>query len=86
MKLIIDEGLTPKEVEIITLLASNKSRNEVFNHLNITYHTFRTHIKNIYRKLELVNTNLKSDNRFFIVKKALQLGIITVEDIKKEQE
>lgn len=48
--------LTPKEEEIIALLADGKSNHEISEDLFITYNTVKTHRKNISNKLELTST------------------------------
>jgi DNA-binding NarL/FixJ family response regulator len=45
--------LTPKEEQIIALLASGKSNQEIADELFISYNTIKTHRKNISRKLQL---------------------------------
>ena len=53
---IKEELLTPKEEEIIALLAKGKSNNEISEILFVSYNTIKTHRKNINRKLELCTT------------------------------
>jgi len=48
--------LTPKEEEIITLLAKGKNNHEIAEEIFVSYNTIKTHRKNINRKLGL-NTN-----------------------------
>jgi DNA-binding NarL/FixJ family response regulator len=48
--------LTPKEEQIIALIAAGRSSQEIADELFISYNTIKTHRKNIYRKLDL-NTN-----------------------------
>jgi DNA-binding NarL/FixJ family response regulator len=45
--------LTPKEEQIISLLASGKSNQDIADELFISYNTIKTHRKNISRKLKL---------------------------------
>lgn len=47
--------LTRREVEIIRLLCSGKSSEEISRELFISTHTVDTHRKNIFRKLEITN-------------------------------
>ena len=47
------KDLTPKELEIFTLLLEGKSPKEIGYSLSISYDTVITHQKNIYRKLEV---------------------------------
>lgn len=61
--------LTPREKEIIQLLAEGKSTKEVASALNITAKTAETHRTNIMRKLDLHST---SD----LVRYAIRNGIV----------
>jgi len=47
------ERLTPRELEIVQLLAEGKSNKEVASALGISVHTAETHRSNIMRKLDL---------------------------------
>jgi DNA-binding NarL/FixJ family response regulator len=47
--------LTPREQEILTLLARGKSNQEVADWLSLSVHTVRTHRQNILEKLDLHN-------------------------------
>lgn len=51
-----EEILTPREEEIIALLAKGKNNHEIAEKLFISYNTIKTHRKNISRKLELNST------------------------------
>jgi DNA-binding CsgD family transcriptional regulator len=46
-------GLSPRECEILELLASGKSNREMADALNISPNTVKTHIARIYEKLEV---------------------------------
>lgn len=48
--------LTPKEEEIIALLAKGKNNHDIANEIFISYNTIKTHRKNINRKLQLSTT------------------------------
>ncbi|RLD55086.1 MAG: hypothetical protein DRJ05_13535 [Bacteroidetes bacterium] len=48
--------LTPKEEEIIALMAKGKSNHYIADKLFISYNTIKTHRKNINRKLQLSTT------------------------------
>lgn len=50
---IKENVLTPKEEQIIALLANGKSNQEIADELFISYNTIKTHRKNINRKLQL---------------------------------
>ncbi len=45
--------LTPRELEVLNLLASGKSYSSIADQLFVDKETIRTHIKNIYLKLEV---------------------------------
>lgn len=44
-------GLTPRELEIATLIYQGNSSKEIAGEIHLSYHTVRNHIKNIYSKL-----------------------------------
>src|SRR5450432_1523591 len=46
------EGLTAREIDILERIASGASIAEIAQRLFISTHTVKTHVKNIYRKLE----------------------------------
>lgn len=48
--------LTPKEEEIIALLAKGKNNHDIADEIFISYNTIKTHRKNINRKLQLSTT------------------------------
>ncbi|MFK5855194.1 MAG: response regulator transcription factor [Bacteroidota bacterium] len=48
--------LTPKEEEIIALLAKGKNNHDIADEIFISYNTIKTHRKNISRKLQLSTT------------------------------
>ncbi len=64
--------LTPKEVQVLQLLAKGFSYGEIAASLAVTVHTVTTHIKHIYRKLAV-------RSRGEAVFEAVQLGLIRVE-------
>ncbi|MEA3337947.1 MAG: LuxR C-terminal-related transcriptional regulator [Chloroflexota bacterium] len=47
------EPLTDREMDVLILLAQRQSDKEIARQLVISYHTVRTHIKNIFAKLEV---------------------------------
>ena len=47
--------LTRKEEEIILSLVSGASNSDIANHLNISPHTVKTHIYNLFRKINVCN-------------------------------
>ena len=46
-------GLTSREAEVLGLLAAGRDASRIEESLNITYATVRTHIRKIYRKLQI---------------------------------
>jgi DNA-binding CsgD family transcriptional regulator len=46
-------GLTPRECEILELLASGQSNKEMARFLGISPHTIKTHVARLYEKLEV---------------------------------
>lgn len=54
-----DAGLTPREVEILRLVARGYKREEVARRLSISVSTVGTHVNSIYRKLE-VRSNIEA--------------------------
>lgn len=49
--------LSPREKEVIRLLSRGFDSKEIGNELHISYHTVRTHRKNILHKLDIKSTN-----------------------------
>ncbi len=45
--------LTPREVEVFTLLSKGRNAEYIQNALFISNHTVKTHIYNIYRKMDI---------------------------------
>ena len=62
------ERLTPREVDVLRLLASGCTCVQAARRLGISHHTVVTHIKNAYRKLG-VHTAASA------VMRAIQLGL-----------
>lgn len=46
-----DEALSPREIEILTLLSKGCKQAEIGTLLGISVHTVGSHLKNVYRKL-----------------------------------
>jgi len=51
----VDEPLTEREVEVLTLVARGWSNQDIADHLIISERTVRTHVSNILSKLHLAN-------------------------------
>lgn len=47
--------LTHREIEVLKLVATGASNGEISDQLSISYHTVKTHLTNIYKKLNLPN-------------------------------
>ena len=48
-------GLSPREMEIVALLLEGKTNKEIGEQLFISSNTVKTHVKNIYGKLNISN-------------------------------
>ena len=64
-----DVSLTPREIEILALLAEGQQKKEIASELKIGLETVNTHIKNLYLKLEVANAPAA-------ISKAYQAGIL----------
>lgn len=47
--------LSKREIQVIALLAEGLSKRKISDHLGIKIPTVATHVKNIYRKMEVEN-------------------------------
>jgi LuxR family maltose regulon positive regulatory protein len=63
------EELTPKEREVLALLATRLSRREIGQRLYVSLNTVKTHQRALYRKLGVANRNTA-------IKRAHELGLI----------
>jgi DNA-binding CsgD family transcriptional regulator len=62
-------GLSPRECEILALLASGQSNKELARSLGISPNTIKTHVARVYEKLEVAN-------RIQAIEKARWLALI----------
>lgn len=62
-------GLTPRECEILALLASGESNKEMARSLDISPNTVKTHVARVYEKLEV-------ERRVQAIEKARWLALI----------
>jgi DNA-binding CsgD family transcriptional regulator len=62
-------GLTPRECEILSLLAAGQSTKEIARHLEISPNTAKTHIASVFQKLEV-------QRRTQAIHKARELALI----------
>ncbi len=69
----LEHELTGRELEVLGLIARGLNYNEISTALNISYHTVATHVKRIYRKLQV---NSRSEAVF----EAEQMGLIRLRE------
>jgi LuxR family quorum-sensing system transcriptional regulator ExpR len=67
-KISFSAHLTPREVDVVRLLASGCTYSQIADRLGVSLHTVVSHIKNAYRKLEVRNGRAA-------IMRALQLGL-----------
>ncbi|MGH2703560.1 MAG: LuxR C-terminal-related transcriptional regulator [Actinomycetota bacterium] len=65
-------ALTPREAEVLRLLAEGLSARQIGRRLELSERTVNTHVANLYRKLGV-------SNRVEAVREALRMGIVTQE-------
>jgi LuxR family maltose regulon positive regulatory protein len=65
----IREELTPKELEVLRLLATRLSRREIGERLYVSLNTVKTHQRAVYRKLGV-------EHRGAAVNRARELGLL----------
>ena len=65
----LDVGLTPREAEILRLVADGMSNREIANEVHLSRHTVESHVKRIYRKLAV-------SSRMMAVREARARGMI----------
>jgi LuxR family transcriptional regulator, maltose regulon positive regulatory protein len=65
----IREPLSERELEVLVLLAAGKSNRQIASELFVALSTVKTHIKNIYGKLDV-------RNRTQAVSRAGELGLL----------
>jgi len=69
---LLPPQLTPRELDVLRLMATSRSNKEMADSLTVTEETVRSHIKSILGKL-------RQPNRMQAVLAALRLGIIVLE-------
>lgn len=62
--------LTPREIEVLKLLACGLSNEEIARRLVISEHTVKNHISSIYRKL-------RTDDRIRVALMAIRAGLVS---------
>ena len=68
------EDLTPREIEVVRLLAAGRSNKEIADALSIGEETVKTHVGRVLAKLH-------ADNRAQAVTQALKRGLVTLEEL-----
>lgn len=63
------QSLSDREMAVLRLLATNLSQREIGQHMYLSFNTVKTHVKNIFRKLE-------TTSREEAVRRARQLGLL----------
>jgi len=66
---VVGEELTPKELEVLRLLATRLSRREIGARLYVSLNTVKTHQRAVYRKLRV-------EHRGAAVSRARELGLL----------
>jgi DNA-binding NarL/FixJ family response regulator len=67
--LVVDGGLSKREIEVLEHLAKGKTTNQIAEDLFVSENTVKTHVRHILEKME-------SSNRAEAVSKATQMGLI----------
>ncbi|MBL7825582.1 MAG: response regulator transcription factor [Saprospiraceae bacterium] len=68
-KILEQLGITPREFEVLQLIAQGHSNQEIADQLYVSLNTIKTHISNLFSKLD-------ADRRTQAIKKAKTLGLI----------
>jgi DNA-binding CsgD family transcriptional regulator len=51
----VHDNLTKRETQILTLIASGHSNTEIADNLHLSIHTVKTHVYNLYKKINVPN-------------------------------
>ena len=62
-------GISERELQVLELLAAGRSNKEIANHLNLSPNTVKTHVANLFGKLE-------AKRRTEAISRARELGIL----------
>ncbi len=66
------EELSPRELDVLKLIAKGMSNDEIARTLFISPHTVKNHVSNIYRKMGM-------DDRTQVAITALRMGLVPLE-------
>jgi NarL family two-component system response regulator LiaR len=69
------DDLTPREVEVLRQLALGRSNKEIANALFISDETVKTHVGNVFSKLQV-------ENRAQAIVQALKRGLVSLEELE----
>ena len=69
------DDLTPREVEVLRHLAHGRSNKEIADALSIGDETVKTHVGNVFSKLQV-------ENRAQAIVQALKRGLVTLEELE----
>ncbi|MBK7939937.1 MAG: response regulator transcription factor [Lewinellaceae bacterium] len=68
-KVLEDLGITPRELEVLELVARGLSNQEIADHLFVSLNTVKTHTSNVFNKLD-------AQRRTQAIQKAKALGLL----------
>ena len=68
-EILEQSGITPRELEVLDLMASGLSNQEIADRLYVSLNTVKTHASNLFSKLDV-------QRRTQAIQKAKQLGLI----------
>ena len=68
---VVIPRLTKRETEVLTLIAKGLTYSEISETLEMSLHTVTSHVKNLYRKLQV---NSRGEATF----EAMQLGLVSI--------
>lgn len=69
---VVAAGLTPRELEVLTLVAAGKTNAAIARQLGVADSTIKQHVKNILRKLE-IGTRAEAVARWFSVGNTMEI-------------
>ncbi|MEL6536092.1 MAG: response regulator transcription factor [Bacteroidota bacterium] len=72
-------GISPRELEVLTLMVEGLSNQEMADRLFVSLNTVKTHVSNLYQKLEV-------QRRVQAIRKATDLGLVLSGDSPKSPE